>query len=84
MARIWTTSKKNLKLSTEIGDRKEQDMKIRFRSIVKESIGWVLTGDIKDVEAQSVEDKGDYYSIMINSNRELRMSKKNWTIDRID
>lgn len=59
-------------------------MVIRLRSIVKESIGWVLAGDIKDVEAQSVEDKGDYYSIMINSNRELRMSKKHWTIDRID
>ena len=59
-------------------------MVIRLRSIVKESIGWVLTGDIKDVEAQSVEDKGDYYSIMINSNRELRISKKHWTIDRID
>ena len=59
-------------------------MRIRLRSIVKESIGWVLSGDIKDVEAQSVEDKGDYYSIMINSNRELRISKKDWTIDRID
>lgn len=51
-------------------------MKIRLRSIVKESIGWVLKGDIKDIEAVSIEDKGDYYSIMINSNREMRAVKK--------
>lgn len=58
-------------------------MKVKAYTTIKESVGNVTVGTVQTIEAQSVEDKGEYYSITIHPNCERRYSKRYWKVEAI-
>ena len=51
-------------------------MKITMRAHT--AAGSVFKGQTETYTAQSVEDRGDYYAVIIHANREVRFTKKYW------
>lgn len=58
-------------------------MKIKMETIVKKPVGNVVPGYSKIVDAMALEDKGDSYSIWLNSNHELVLTKKYWKVELV-
>jgi hypothetical protein len=58
-------------------------MKIKAYTTIKRSVGNVIPGTTEIIEAQTMEDKGSYYSVVIHENRERRYSKKYWKVEAI-
>lgn len=58
-------------------------MKIKACTTIKESVGNVIPGTAEIIKAQTIEDKGSYYSVTIHANCERRYSKKYWTVEAI-
>ena len=49
----------------------------RFKTIITESVGNVIPGDVSIVYGKNIEDRGDYYAVIL-SNGERRYTKKYW------
>ena len=45
--------------------------------------GAVIKGDKATCKAQTIEDRGDYYAVIIHSNYEIRFTKKYWKVEMI-
>lgn len=45
--------------------------------------GAVIKGDVVTYEAQNIEDRGEYFAVIIHANREVRFTKKYWKVERI-
>lgn len=54
-------------------------MKITMKALAAK--GAVIKGDTTTYEAQSIEDRGDYYAVIIHANREVRFTKKYWKVE---
>lgn len=49
----------------------------RFKTIISKSVGNVVPGEVSTVYGKYVEDRGDYYAVIL-SNGERRYTKKYW------
>lgn len=58
-------------------------IKVKMYTTIGHSIGNVIAGDSHIIECQAVKDKGDYYSVVVHANREVRYSKKYWAMERL-